>query len=81
MIGRIIGAYCEGRRDARHGKRRKLRRNRAGKVIEDLHLRTFYLLGVEDERQRMHLDKRLAQFELELFPETPHADGPETVSS
>jgi hypothetical protein len=39
--------------------------------------RTFYLLGWNDERHRMHLDRRLIQYELQL--ESPGApDAVET---
>lgn len=73
MIGHVIGAYCEGVRDARAGHKRK-RRNR-----ESQDERMFYLLGNRDERARMREARRLAQYRLELFPEDPGADGPKPL--
>ena len=71
-IGRLIAAYELGRRDALAARRKRQR--------EESREYTAYLLGHDDERARMHLHKRLPQYELDLFPkEPPDADGPEPL--
>jgi hypothetical protein len=62
-IGGLIALYCEGRRDALAGVKRKRRR---GASVDH---RALYLLGLCDERARMALERRLAQTRLDLFPE------------
>ena len=62
-IGRLIGLYAEGRRDARAGAKRKRRRG------ESDDNRAVYLLAIRDERRRMARERRLAQTRLALFPE------------
>lgn len=60
MIGKIVGLYTDGVRDARGGrKRRRLQ-------AESEHDRQFYLLGLRDERARMRLQQRLSQGDLFL---------------
>lgn len=80
VIGAVIAAYAAGRRDARAGRRRKRRRDAHGNLAENKRLRAFYVLGLNDERHRMHVDRRLVQVELPFMHEDPHAHGPEAVS-
>ena len=70
-IGRLIAAYELGRRDALTGRHKRGR--------EESREFGAYLQGHNDERARMHLHKKLPQYELDLFPEHAHADGPETL--
>lgn len=72
MIGQLVRLYCEGRRDAQHGKKRP-------RLNESSKNRIPYLLGWHDERRRMHLDRRLVQYEMDLEPGGGDAVGPETL--
>lgn len=69
MIGQIFRLYLEGKADARAGRKRL----RFARESEDN--RTFYLLGLTDERERMAAEGRLAQGRLELFPDTSEPDA------
>lgn len=77
LIGRLIGAYGLGRRDAQADRLRP-------PGLEDGRERAAYVLGHRDERERMHLERRLPQYKLDLFPAMPReaadADGSEPVS-
>jgi len=60
MIGHLIGAYCEGRRDARHGPPRP----RDPKQASDVRL--AYSQGYRDEAARMRERGELQQVPLPL---------------
>ena len=60
MIGHLIGAYCDGRRDARHGPRRP----RDPKQTSDVRL--AYLAGYRDEAARMRERGELQQVSIAL---------------
>ena len=64
MIGLLIGAYCLGRSDAKAARRPRARSAHcAAREV------TCYRLGYRDELRRMAHELRLAQLELELYPE------------
>lgn len=67
MIGQVIRLYCQGVRDARAGEKRPARRS------ESTHNRVIYLLGYNDERERMRREQRLDQLRLDLGE--PDANG------
>ena len=58
LIGRVVGLYCEGRRDAAAGRPRA-RSSTCGDW-------RYYAQGFDDETERMAAERRLAQLELEL---------------
>ena len=60
LIGRVIGAYCVGRRDAQEGRRLGPDKYGPEKTYN------AYVLGWNDERRRMRAENRLEQTAMDL---------------